>query len=196
MYTASVEYLNRQWIIPNWGGGLWEQRYIFFPLFSLFVSVYVYATVCDFVCIALLLPFVLGFCLSVFSFSFFIFFLIIIFILITILFYFNLFYFTVFYFILHSFFLSIFSPFYSEPCGWKAFGAPARRQDCASETGEPNSGHWSTRDLPTPCNIKLQKSPRDLHLNAKTQLHSTTSWLQYWTPCAKQLGRQEHKPIH
>ena len=41
--------------------------YIFFP-FSLFVSVYVYASVCDFdfVCIALLLPFVLGFCLSVF----------------------------------------------------------------------------------------------------------------------------------
>ena len=43
--------------------------YIFFP-FSLFVSVYVYASVCDFVCIALLLPFVLGFCLSVFSFFF------------------------------------------------------------------------------------------------------------------------------
>ena len=38
--------------------------YIFFP-FSLFVSVYVYAPVCDFVCIALLLPFVLGFCQSV-----------------------------------------------------------------------------------------------------------------------------------
>ena len=37
--------------------------YIFFP-FSLFVSVYVYASLCDFVCIALLLPFVLGFCLS------------------------------------------------------------------------------------------------------------------------------------
>ena len=35
--------------------------YIFFP-FSLFVSVYVYASLCDFVCIALLLPFVLGFC--------------------------------------------------------------------------------------------------------------------------------------
>ena len=30
--------------------------------------VYVYASVCDFVCIALLLPFVLGFCLSVFLF--------------------------------------------------------------------------------------------------------------------------------
>ena len=42
---------------------------IFFP-FSLFVSVYVYASVCDFVCIALLLPFLLGFCLSVFVFLF------------------------------------------------------------------------------------------------------------------------------
>ena len=33
--------------------------YFFFP-FSLFLGVYVYASVCDFVCIALLLPFVLG----------------------------------------------------------------------------------------------------------------------------------------
>ena len=40
--------------------------YIFFP-FSLFVCVYVYASVCDFVCIALLLPFVLEFCLPVFK---------------------------------------------------------------------------------------------------------------------------------
>ena len=38
--------------------------YIFFP-FSLFLSVYVFASLCDFVCIALLSPFVLGFCLSV-----------------------------------------------------------------------------------------------------------------------------------
>ena len=36
--------------------------YILFP-FSLFLSVYD-ASLCDFVCIALLLPFVLGFCLS------------------------------------------------------------------------------------------------------------------------------------
>ena len=42
--------------------------YIFFFPFSLFVSVYVYASVCDFVGIALLLPFVLGFCLSIFFF--------------------------------------------------------------------------------------------------------------------------------
>ena len=37
--------------------------YFFFPPFSLFVSVYVYASFCDFVCIGLLLPFGLGFCL-------------------------------------------------------------------------------------------------------------------------------------
>ena len=42
--------------------------YYFFPFFSLFVSVYVYASLCDFVGIALLLPFVLGFCLSMFFF--------------------------------------------------------------------------------------------------------------------------------
>ena len=113
------------------------------------------------------------------------------------LFYFILLYFILFYFILFpSFFLSIFSPFYSEPCGGKALGAPARHQGCASEVAEPTSGHWSTRDLPAPRNIKWSKSPRDLHLNAKTQLHSMTSKLQCWTPYAKQLARQEHSPIH
>ena len=50
----------------NSGSGLWEQRYTYIFPFSLFVSVYVYASLCDFVCIALLLPFVLGFSLSVF----------------------------------------------------------------------------------------------------------------------------------
>ena len=34
-----------------------------------------------------------------------------------------------------------------------------------------------------------ESSPRDLHLNAKTQLHSTNSKLQCWTPYAKQLAR-------
>ena len=38
---------------------------IIFFLFSLFVSVYMYASLCDFVYRALFLPFVLGFCLSV-----------------------------------------------------------------------------------------------------------------------------------
>ena len=81
-------------------------------------------------------------------------------------------------------------------CGGQALGAPARRQGCATEVGEPSSGHWSTRDLPASRNIKWRKSPRDLHLNAKTQLHSRTSKLQYRTPYAKQLARQEHNPIH
>ena len=41
-----------------------------------------------------------------------------------------------------------------------------------------------------------ESSPRDLHLKAKTQLHSTTSKLQCGTPYAKQLARQEHSPTH
>ena len=57
-------------------------------------------------------------------------------------------------------------------------------------------GHWSTRDLPAPHNIKWVKFPRDLHLNAKIQLHSTTSKLQYWIPYAKELARQEHNATH
>ena len=39
--------------------------YIYIP-FPLFLSVYVYTSLCDFVCIALLLPFVLEFCLLCF----------------------------------------------------------------------------------------------------------------------------------
>ena len=46
------------------------KRYIIFSTFPLLVSVYVYASVCDFVCIALLLTFVLGFCPSFFFFTF------------------------------------------------------------------------------------------------------------------------------
>ena len=38
---ASVEYLNRQRIIPNSGGGLWEQYILLFPLFLL-LCVYKY----------------------------------------------------------------------------------------------------------------------------------------------------------
>ena len=42
-----------------------------FSHFSLLVSVYVYASLCDFVYIGLLLPFFLGSCISVFLFLFF-----------------------------------------------------------------------------------------------------------------------------
>ena len=41
-----------------------------------------------------------------------------------------------------------------------------------------------------------ESSSRDLHLNAKTQLHSMSSKLQCWTPYAKQLATQEHNPTH
>ena len=81
---------------------------ITFSPFTLFVSVYVYASVCDFVCIALLLPFVLGFCLSGFFFVC-LFLLLKKFFFLIIIFYFNnfiLFYFISFHFIF--FFLSFF----------------------------------------------------------------------------------------
>ena len=140
------------------------------------MSVCVYASLCDFVCIALLLPFVLGFCWSfifffyfsiVFStcyhwwicflvwllssfFFYFIFFILnnIIFILITLL-----------YFIFLSFFFSLLL----WAGGWQGLGALAGCQVRASEVGELSSGHWSTTDLLAPRNIKwwklTQRSP-------------------------------------
>ena len=64
MYPVSVEYLKTQWIIPNWGGGLWEQQYIYiFPIYVFCECVCV--CFCVWFCLySLLLPFVLGFCLS------------------------------------------------------------------------------------------------------------------------------------
>ena len=99
------------------------------------MGVYVYASLCDFVCIALLLPFVLGFSLSFFFYysfsaliiggfvfwfgcsllsfflSFFFLYYVLIFLFLIIIFYFNNF------ILFFSFFLSFFSPFSSEPCG-------------------------------------------------------------------------------
>ena len=187
MYPASVEYLNRQRIIPNWEGGLWEQWYIyFFPFFSfcecvcvcfcVWYCLYSFAfTICPRV---LSVHFVFNYLKIFFLNNYFIFFILI----------------TLFYFIF--FFLSFFSPFYSEPCGGQTLGAPARHQGCATEVGEPSSGHWSTRHLRVPHNIKWQKSPRDLHLNAKTQLHSTNRKPQCRTPYDKKQARQEHNLIH
>ena len=83
-----------------------------------------------------------------------------------------------------------------EPCGWQGLGALARCQASASEVKELNSGYWSNRDLLAICDINGESSPRDLHLNAKTQLHSMTSKHQHWTPYTKQLTRQEHNPTH
>ena len=68
---------------------------------------------------------------------------------------------------------------------------------------EPLSGESRVQDIgrqPETSRLHVipngKSSPRDLHLNTKTQLHSTTSKLQCWTPYAKQVARQEHKPTH
>ena len=66
---------------------------------------------------------------------------------------------------------------------------PLRWESRVQDTGPPETS-W--------CHIisNSESSPRDLHLSDKTQLHSTTSELQCWTPYAKQLARQEHNPTH
>ena len=142
------------------------------PPFSLFVSVYVYVSLCDSFSIALLLPFVLGFCLSFFFFN------------------------NYFFFSFLSFFVSCFLPFLRNRVAdrvlvlWPGVRpVPLRWESRVQDIGLPE-----TSRLHIISNGKI--SPRDLHLNAKTQLHSMTSKLQCWTPYAKQLTRQEHNPTH
>ena len=84
-----------------------------------------------------------------------------------------------------------------QPCGWQSLGAlasyqrhePLRWESRVQDIGPAEASwlHIISND---------ESSPRDLHLNTKTQLHSTTSKLQCWTPYAKQLARQEHNPTH
>ena len=67
--------------------------------------------------------------------------------------------------------------------------APLRWESRGQDIGPPETPQLHV--------ISISKSsPRDLHLNAKTQLHSTMNKLQCWTPYAKQLARQEHNPTH
>ena len=105
---------------------------------------------------------------------------------------------TLFYFILSSSFFLSFFPFllFILSCvdnrllvhqpGIRA--VPLKWDSQVQDTG--------SQETSAPCTVKRQKFPRDLHLYAKTQFHSTTSKLQCWTPHAKQLARQEHNPIH
>ena len=67
-----------------------------------------------------------------------------------------------------------------EPLGWES---------CAQDIGPPENSQPHVISIGESC-------PRDLFLNAKTQLHSMTSKLQCWTPHNKQLARQEHNPTH
>ena len=64
---------------------------------------------------------------------------------------------------------------------------PLRWESRVQDIGPPD-----TSQLHIISNSK--SSPRDLHFNAKTQLHSVTSKLLCWTPYVKQLARQEHTP--
>ena len=69
---------------------------------------------------------------------------------------------------------------------------------------KPVSLRWESRaqDIGPPETSRIyiisnsKSSPRDLHLSAKTQVHSMTTKLQCCTPFAKQLERQEHNPTH
>ena len=171
---------------------------------------YVHASLGDCVCIVLPSQFVLGFCLSVlllFCFvslqfselviiggfvlwfgcsllSFFLFF------------FFLLLYFLITLFYYCFFFLSSFLPFLLSCVAdrvlvlWPGVRAePQRWESRVQDTGPPQTSG--------PHVISLREmAPRDLCLNNKTQLHSTTSKLHCWTPYAKQLARQEHNPTH
>ena len=203
----------------NWGSGFGEQQYTYLFPFSLFDSVYVYASLCDFVCMTLFLPFILGFCLSnffvcflffsiVFSncyhwwiyflvwllSSFFLSFLFLYYFLIFFIFN-NYFYFN--YFILfYSFFLSFFLPFLLSDVADRVLAlwpgvrlVHLRWESWVHDTGPPETSRIHVI-------VNGESSRRNLDLKAKTQLHSTTSNLQCWTHYAKQLARQEHNPIH
>ena len=165
MYPASVEYLNRQRIIPNWGAGRWEQWYIyFFPLFSF--------SECVCVCFSVwfcLYSFTFTICPRVLSLLFFFLFYYLkqfflnnyFFILIT-LFYFTLFYFILFYLLLSFFFLPFIlsrvedRPLVLQP-GNRAL--PLRWETQVQDTGPQETSQLHIF-------IKRWKSPRDLHLNA------------------------------
>ena len=104
-------------------------------------------------------------------------------------------YFILLYFILPSSFFLFFLPFILSHVDDRLLvlqpgirAVPLRWESQVQDTGPQE-----TSQLHVISNGK--RSPRDLHLYAKTQLHSTTSKLQYWTPYAKQLARQEHNPI-
>ena len=174
MYPASVEYLNRQRInskLRRWTLGATVD--LGFAVCEWLVSdFYVYLSIVFSTCYYLWIYLLVWLLTS--------------FIFITLFFCFNniflIFYFNNFFIYFILFFLSFYSPISSEPCGWQGLGAPAECQAWASEVGQPSSGHWTTRTSWPHVISKGKSSPRDLQLNAKTQLHARTSKLQCWTP--------------
>ena len=148
-----------------------------------------------------MLPFVLGFCLSVLGFFFFLVWLLSSFFFFVITFQFfkfliikKIFYFNYFILLFFSFFLSFILPFLMScvPDRVVLLQPGVRPVPLRWESRVQNIAPSETSQLHAISNGK--SSPRDLHLNTKTQLHSTTSKLQCWTPYAKQLARQKHNP--
>ena len=99
-------------------------------------------------------------------------------------------------FYLFSFFLSFFLPFLLSRVAdrvlvlWLGLRpVPLRWESRVQDLGRPETSRPHVIS-------NGESSPSDLHLNAKTQLHSNTSKLECWTPYAKQLARQEHNPTH
>ena len=170
-------------------------------IFSLFLLLWVcmYMLLCVIFCIALLSPFVLGFCLSVYLFIFLVYFLVLV-ITVGFVFWFGcsllsfffffyyflilLFLIIIFYFnnfILFYFFLSFilfFLPF--------TLSCVADRVVVLRPGVRPVPLMWDSwvQDICPPENSWVhvisngKSSPRDLHLNAKTHIHSMTSKLQ------------------
>ena len=164
-----------------------------FFLFSLFMSVYVYVSLCDCVCLGLLLQFLLGFCLFVFVWLFCLF-LCFLFRSVCVCFFvwFSLFSFpfTIWFGVLS---VRIFVFFLFFQAGWHSrvlvlqLGVgpePLRWKSRVQDIGPPETS-W-------PHVISIGKSfLRDRHLNTKTQLHLKASKIQCWMPHAKQLTKQE-----
>ena len=111
------------------------------------------------------------------------------------IFYFNnfiLFYLLFYYFILLLFFLPFLLSHVADRVLVLRPGVrpePQKWESRVQDTGPPETSWLHVISIGESC-------PRDLHLNTKTQLHSTTSKFQCWTPHAKQLARQEHNPTH
>ena len=88
---------------------------------------------------------------------------------------------------------------------WPSARSDPLRWECqAQDIGPPQPLRWECRaqDMgpPQTCRPHVisisESSPRDPHLNAKTQHQPMASKLQCWTPHAKKLARQQQNPIH
>ena len=128
-----------------------------------------YVSLHDFVCLFLLLPFVLGFCL------------------------FDCLGFLCFFLFFVLFFLLPFLPCHVACRGLVlclGVGSEPPRWESQVQDIRPPKNSWPCGKLIGEC------SPRGLHLNTKTWLHPAASKLQCWTSYAKQLARQEHNTTH